>query len=110
MNPEMITKITELTMTVIIMLVSAYVIPWLKTKIASDKLDQIKVFCEQAVRAAEQIYKPEEWMLKKAYVLALINEQVEKMGLGLNEAEVDAIIEGIVNYVKHNRSEENAES
>lgn len=102
MTTEMITKITELMITVIVMLVSAYVIPWLKTKIESDKLEKLKVFCEQAVRSAEQLYSPEEWKLKKAYVLSLISEQIEKMGLGLNEAEVDAIIEGIVNYVKHN--------
>lgn len=102
MTTEMITKITELMITVIVMLVSAYVIPWLKTKIESDKLEKLKVFCEQAVRSAEQLYSSEEWKQKKAYVLSLISEQIEKMGLGLNEAEVDAIIEGIVNYVKHN--------
>lgn len=103
MKPEMITKITELTLMVVAMLITAYVIPWLRTKIESDKLEKIKIFCEQAVRAAEQLYTPEEYKLKKAYVLSLINEQIEKLGLGLNEAEIDAIIEGIVNYVKHNK-------
>lgn len=102
MNPEMITKITELILMVVVMLVSAYVIPWLRTKIESEKLERLKIFCEQAVRSAEQLYSPEEWKLKKSYVLSLINEQIERMGLGLNEAEVDAVIEGIVNYVKHN--------
>ena len=56
MKPEMITKITELTLMVVAMLITAYVIPWLRTKIESDKLEKIKIFCEQAVRAAEQIY------------------------------------------------------
>ena len=100
----MITKITELVLTIIAMLISAYAIPWIKAKIETDKLEKIKIFCEQAVRAAEQIYTPEEYKLKKAYVLSLMNEQIEKLGIGLNEAEIDAIIEGIVNYVKH-RSE-----
>jgi len=102
MTPEMISKITECVLTVIALIVSAYVIPWLKTKIKSDKLEQLKIFCEQAVRSAEQLYSPEEWKLKKQYVLSLVNEKMEKLGLGLNEAEVDAVIEGIVNYVKHN--------
>ena len=104
MKPEMITKITELTLMMVAMLITAYVIPWLRTKIESDKLEKIKIFCEQAVRAAEQIYKPEEWKLKKEYVRSLIDEQVEKLGLGINEAEIDAIIEGIVNFVKHNKN------
>ena len=101
MTPEMITKITESVLTVVVILVSAYVIPWLKTKIKSDKLDQLKIFCEQAVRSAEQMFLPEQSEEKKQYVLNLINEQVAKLGLGLDEAEVNAIIEGIVNYVKH---------
>jgi hypothetical protein len=103
MTPEMITKVTECALTVIVLLVSAYLIPWLKTKISEEKLEELEKFCEQAVRAAEQLYTPEEYKLKKAYVLSLINEQIEKLGLGLNEAEIDAIIEGIVNYVKHNK-------
>lgn len=103
MTPEMITKVTECVLTVIVLIVSAYVIPWLKTKISEEKLEELERFCEQAVRAAEQLYTPEEYKLKKAYVLSLINEQIEKLGLGLNEAEIDAIIEGIVNYVKHNK-------
>lgn len=103
MTPEMITKVTECVLTVIVLIVSAYVIPWLKTKISEEKLEELEKFCEQAVRAAEQLYTPEEYKLKKAYVLSLINEQIEKLGIGLNEAEIDAIIEGIVNYVKHNK-------
>ena len=103
MTPEMITKVTECVLTVIALLVSAYLIHWLKTKISEEKLEELEKFCEQAVRAAEQLYTPEEYKLKKAYVLSLINEQIEKLGLGLNEAEIDAIIEGIVNYVKHNK-------
>ncbi len=103
MTPEMITKATECLLTLIVLIVSAYVIPWLKSKVKTDKLERLEVFIEQAVRSAEQIYTPDEWKLKKAYVLSLVNEQVTKLGLGLNEAEVDAVIEGIVNYVKHNR-------
>ena len=103
MTPEMITKVTECVLTVIVLLVSAYLIPWLKTKISEEKLEELEKFCEQAVRAAEQLYTPEEYQLKKAYVLSLINEQIEKLGLGLNDAEIDAIIEGIVNYVKPNK-------
>ena len=103
MTPEMITKITESVLTIIVLIVSAYVIPWLKTKINDEKLNELEKFCEQAVRSAEQIYTSADWKLKKQYVLSLINEKAEKLGLGLNEAEIDAIIEGIVNYVKHDK-------
>lgn len=103
MTPEMITKITECAITIILLIVSAYVIPFLKSKIGTDKMQLLKDFVEAAVRAAEQLYKPEEWKLKKDYVTHLVSEKANDLGIGLNEAEIDAVIEGIVNYVKHNK-------
>lgn len=103
MTPEMISKITECTITVIILIVSAYVIPFLKNKIGTDKMQLLQEFAEACVRAAEQIYTKEDWKLKKDYVTRLVTEKATDLGIGLNEAEIDAIIEGIVNYVKHNK-------
>lgn len=103
MNEVMITKIVELTLTVIALIVSAYVIPYLRNKIGADKMQLLNEFVEATVRAAEQLYKPEEWKLKKDYVVKLVSAKADDLGIGLNEAEIDAIIEGIVNYVKHNK-------
>jgi len=103
MTPETITKITECAITIILLIVSAYVIPFLKSKIETGKMYLLDDFVEWAIRAAEQLYKPEEWKLKKDYVTHLVSEKANDLGIGLNEAEIDAIIEGIVNYVKHNK-------
>ena len=103
MTPEMITKITECAITIILLIVSAYLIPFLKSKIETGKMYLLDDFVEWAIRAAEQLYKPEEWKLKKDYVTHLVSEKANDLGIGLNEAEIDAIIEGIVNYVKHNK-------
>ena len=102
MSTDLITKIVEAILTIPLALVSAYVIPWLKTKIGQDKMDQLNDFIELAVRAAEQLYTPEEWQQKKAYVLDLAEAKILQLGLGLTEDQLDAIIEGIVNAVKHN--------
>ncbi|MBO4266606.1 MAG: phage holin [Lachnospiraceae bacterium] len=104
MTPEMISKITECTITVIILIVSAYVIPFLKNKIGTDKMQLLQEFTETCVRAAEQLYTPEDWKFKKEYVTKLVSEKANDLGIGLNEAEIDAVIEGIVNYVKHNKA------
>jgi len=104
MTPEMISKITECTITVIILIVSAYVIPFLKNKIGTDKMQLLQEFAEACVRAAEQIYTKEDWKLKKDYVTNLVTEKATDLGIGLNEAEIDAVIEGIVNFVKHNKT------
>lgn len=104
MTQEMISKITECTITVIILIVSAYVIPFLKNKIGTDKMQLLQEFAEACVRAAEQIYTKEDWKLKKDYVTNLVTEKATDLGIGLNEAEIDAVIEGIVNFVKHNKT------
>ncbi len=104
MTPEMISKITECAITVIILIVSAYVIPFLKNKIGTDKMQLLQEFAEACVRAAEQIYTKEDWKLKKDYVTKLVTEKATDLGIGLNEAEIDAVIEGIVNFVKHNKT------
>lgn len=105
MSTELITKIVEAVLTILLALISAYVIPWLKTKIGQDKMDQLNSFIELAVRAAEQLYTPEEWEQKKAYVVGLAQAKIQQLGIGLTEDQLDAIIEGIVNAVKHNPPE-----
>lgn len=105
MSTDLITKIVEAVLTIVLALVSAYVIPWIKTKIGQDKMDQLNRFIELAVRAAEQLYTPEEWEQKKKYVLQLAAGEIQQLGLGLTEEQLDAIIEGIVNAVKHGGAE-----
>lgn len=106
MSEEMIKIIVECVLGIIGVLISAYVIPWLKTRIGADKLNVLEQFVEACVRAAEQMYTPEDWKLKKDYVTRMVVEKATDLGLGLNEAQIDAIIEGVVNYVKHNKVNE----
>ena len=103
MDEQMISKVVELTLTLITLIISVYVIPFLKSKIGTNKMQLLQEFAEACVRAAEQIYTKEDWKLKKDYVTRLVTEKATDLGIGLNEAEIDAIIEGIVNYVKHNK-------
>lgn len=100
MNPELITKITELIVTIIIAVISIYVIPWLKTKVGDDKYNTILEYAETLVRSAEKIYTVEEWKTKKDYAVHLLNKKIESMGLKISESEINAIIEGAVQAVK----------
>ena len=105
MSTDLITKIVEAILTIVLALVSAYVIPWIRTKIGQDKMDQLTCFIDLAVHAAGQLYTPEEWERKKEYVLQLAADKALQLGLGVTEDQLDAIIEGIVNAVKHGGAE-----
>lgn len=100
MSPELITKITELIVTIILALVSYYVIPWLKNKVGDDKYNLLVAFAETVVRSAEKIYTPEEWAVKKQYAMEMVSDKAEELGLKLSVEEINAIIEGAVQAVK----------
>lgn len=100
MSPEMITKLTEAIVSVVVILITAYVIPWLKNKVGEDKYATVVEFAEIVVRSAEKIYTPDEWARKKEYAVELVAKKSEELGLNLSVEEVNAIIEGAVQAVK----------
>ena len=51
-----LTDIIVAVLTLISALISAFVIPYLKTKVDSDKFEKIKSWVKVAVEAAEMIY------------------------------------------------------
>ena len=100
LNTELITKLVEAIVTVVIVLISAYVIPWLKGKIGEDKYNQIVAFAETCVRSAEKIYTPEEYAQKKRYVVEMVQKKAEEVGITITTEEINAIIEGAVQAIK----------
>ena len=100
MNPELIAKIVEAVVTILLAVISAYIIPWLKNKLGDDKYATLLEFAEIVVRSAEKLYTPEEWEKKKEYALELVMAKAEEVGLKLSYDEINAIIEGAVQAVK----------
>jgi len=102
MTNEHFLQIISGVITILMALVSAYVIPWLKSRIDDVQLQQINSYIELAVRCANQIYTPEQWQEKKRYVTSYITELInDKFSLTLNSVDIDTLIEGKVNEVKN---------
>lgn len=92
-----LTQIVVAILTLIFSLVSAFLIPYIKTKVTAEQLETIKFWVNIAVEAAEMIYvgtgRGEE---KKAYVVEFLNSK----GFHLDTAEIDNIIEAAVLKLK----------
>lgn len=100
MTTELFIKIVSAVITIVISLVTAYVIPYLKAKIGTDGMDKLYWYVDMAVRCADQIFTPEQCEQKKAYVFAYILSVVNnKLHINLDEADIDIIIEGAVNQI-----------
>ena len=88
-----LTPIMEAIIALVVAVITAFVIPWLKGKIDADKLEQIKLWVTVAVEAAEQLYngtgRGEE---KKAYVVKFLQEN----GFTLDPDSLDKLIEAAV--------------
>ena len=88
-----LTPIMEAIIALVVAVITAFVIPWLKGKIDADKLEQIKLWVTVAVEAAEQLYngtgRAEE---KKAYVVKFLQEK----GFTLDPDSLDKLIEAAV--------------
>lgn len=88
-----ITPIVEAVVALIAALITAFVIPWLKSKIDAEKLAKITMWVEVAVEAAEQLYNGSgRGAEKKAYVVEFLNSK----GYTLDPDSLDKLIEAAV--------------
>lgn len=92
-----LTPIITAVLTLIISLISAFLIPYIKAKTTDGQFKTIKLWVQVAVQAAEMLYvgsgRGEE---KKKYVLDFLNSK----GFTLNTEEIDNLIESAVLELK----------
>ena len=100
MDKELITFIIEMVLAVLSVVLTTYVIPWIKQSANAKKFNEIMAFCEKCVEAAEKKVTPEEWEEKKLYVMKLVAAQIKKLGANISAEELDALIDGFVHEVK----------
>lgn len=91
------TQIISAVIALISALVSAFLIPWLKTKIDANKLQTIKTYVEIGVKAAEQLYTATDGKEKKAYVINFLAEH----GIRFDVSTIDQLIEAAVLQLHH---------
>ncbi len=88
-----LTPILNALITLLGLLLTTFLIPWIKLKVSTEKLEQVKKWTSVGVKAAEMIYK-ESGMgeAKKKYVRKFL----ESKGYKLDIDTVDALIEATV--------------
>ena len=72
MNNEIFIKIVGGVITILCALITGFVIPWLRSKLNESQMNNLNYYLNLAVRCANQIYTPEEWIQKKQYVTEYI--------------------------------------
>ena len=93
MDSEMFLKIALAIISIVGAVITGVLIPYLRSKITTNKLEEIQYWVNVAVTAAEQIFnEPKMGDLKKKYVLDFLS----KLGVNLTEEELNVLIEAAV--------------
>ena len=88
-----ITPVVNAVIALAAAVVTAFVVPWIKSKTTAAQREEIDAWVRIAVTAAEQIYKETgKGKEKKAYVLKFLEEK----NLKIDEESVDLMIESAV--------------
>ena len=91
------TMIFKGIITILVAIVTMFVIPWIKSKMTEEEFNDILKWVKIAVQAAEMIYK-ESGMgkAKKAYVESFLEDH----GIVYDKKEIEALIESAVLELK----------
>lgn len=91
------TTIIEAVFALVAVVITAVVIPYIKSKTTAQQQDEINQWVRIAVAAAEQIYRGTgQGAEKKEYVLAWLHSH----GITVDESKLDALIEAAVHALK----------
>lgn len=92
-----LTPVVSAILMVVIVLVSTYLVPYLRSKLTAEQMENVRKWVIIAVEAAEMIYVGAgRGTEKKKYVMAFLKSK----GFTLNPAEIDNLIESAVMELK----------
>lgn len=86
------TPIFEAIITIVSLVLTGVVIPYIRQRIGKEKAENLKKWVSVGVKAAEQIYGSHTGQQKKEYVVSFLNSK----GINFDVDEVEALIEAEV--------------
>lgn len=91
-----ITPILAAVITVLGSIITAFVIPWIKTKLGAEKASVVLSVADAVVLAVEQIYKGMGGEVKKAEAVARVKDWLKQYKIVVDELTLEAAIEAAV--------------
>lgn len=88
--------VLKLVVSVCAILVTIYVIPFLKSKVADKQWQDLLDIVEKSVLAAEQTIGAKNGTIKKSEVMAFVMDYISDKGLNLTKELIDQLVEAAV--------------
>lgn len=98
-----VTVLFEAIVSLLSAVITCFIIPLIKQRFSNEKQQKIKFWVNEAVKAAEQLYKTSSGQEKKEYVVSFLLSK----GLVFDVDEVSAMIESSVYEMINSSSKDN---
>ena len=102
---EIFFEVIKLIVMVAVLVITRYLIPWLKERIGAEKLVVAEKWVRYAVLKAQQVLWEKDGQDRKAYVTEFLKEILMAKNIALSDEQLDVLIEAAVKQMK---IEENA--
>ena len=107
MQPISLTQIILAVITLIVALITRYVIPFAKQKMNENQLEMLRIAVKTAVYAAEKIYGSKQGQEKLNYVVEVLKQQGYEVDMTQIADTTRALIEAAVKELELEQKEEN---
>ena len=97
---EIIFEALKLLIMIVFFLASCYLIPWIKSMIGQNRLDEIKSWTNAAVLMAQQVYYAKTGPERKAMVVDLLKSMLTAKNISITDEQLDTLIEAAVKAMK----------
>ena len=85
---------------VAVLVLTRYVLPWVKSKADSEKLNLVAQWAYKAVFMAQQTMKATDGKEKKAIVTQFLKELLQEKNIALSDTQIEILIEAAVKQMK----------
>lgn len=101
---EIIFEILRLVVLLAVLVVTYYLIPWVRGKIGQDRLDEITKWANAAVLMAQQVYAAKTGAERKVIVVDLLKDILTAKNISISDDQLDMLIEAAVKAMKMQES------
>ena len=97
---EMMMEVLKVIVMLAVLLVTRYLIPWIKAQIGAKQMDEIRAWVKDAVLMAQQVHEAKPGEERKAIVVDLIRKMLIKKNIDISEEQLNMLIEATVKAMK----------
>ena len=97
---EIIFEAVKVVVMVAALIITRYLVPWLKEKIGADRMAQIEKWARYAVEMAQQVHWSKPGEDRKAIVTEFLREILIAKNISISDEQLNVLIEAAVKEMK----------